>query len=59
MEDMVNNVLIEDMVTIPTWGHSHITSTCKGWRVGILNLLTVVDARRGGKVYKSKHVEGC
>ena len=61
MEDMVNNVLIDDMVKIPLRGHS-LTSTCKGGRVGgfgILNLLTVVDARRGGRVYKSKHVQGC
>ena len=43
-------------------GHSHITSTFKGGRVGGFgnqNLLTVVDGRRGGWVYKSENVDGC
>ena len=43
-------------------GHSHITSTFEGGRVGVFvfqNLLTVVDGRRGGWVYKNKNVDGC
>ena len=41
-------------------GHSHITSTFEGGRVGVFvfqNLLTVVDGRRGGWVYKSENVD--
>ena len=53
--------MVPNRVLVPQFREKQ-DSTFKGVMVGrfrILILLTVVDGRRGGLVYKSENVDGC